>query len=77
MDGQLNITGLSFCELMEKFEQVFAVKIVIERKNLPATTGIGGKIRINAGVDNALKWLRSVMNFDYEVDEVENTITIK
>ncbi len=77
MNGQLNITGLSFNELMEKIEQVFAVRVVIERNTLPSTAGIGGKIRINAGVDNALRWLQSVLHFDYEIDEAENTIRIK
>ena len=41
------------------------------------TAGIGGKIRINAGVGNAFRWLHSLLNFDYEIDEAENTITIK
>lgn len=77
VNGQLNITGLSFAELMKKIEQVFGVKVVIERSVLPSTAGIGGKIRVNAGVDNALRWLHSVLDFDYEIDEVENTITIR
>ena len=77
MNGQLDITGLSFAELMEKMEQAFAVRVVIKRSSLPSTAGIGGKIRINAGVGNAFKWLHSLLNFDYEIDEAENTITIK
>lgn len=77
MNGQLDITGLSFAELMEKMEQTFAVRVVIERSSLPSTAGIGGKIRINAGVGNAFRWLHSLLNFDYEIDEAENTITIK
>lgn len=77
MNGQLDITGLSFADLMEKMEQVFAVRVVVERDALPSTAGIGGKIRINAGVGNAFKWLHTLLNFDYEIDEAENTITIK
>ncbi|WP_346701351.1 FecR domain-containing protein [uncultured Alistipes sp.] len=77
MNGQLDITGLSFTELMEKMEQAFAVRVVIKCSSLPSTAGIGGKIRINAGVGNAFKWLHSLLNFDYEIDEAENTITIK
>lgn len=77
MNGLLDITGLSFVELMEKMEQVFAVKVVIERSAMPSTTGIGGKIRINAGVDNAFRWLHSVLDFGYEINETDNTVTIK
>ena len=77
LNGQLDITGLSFAELMEKMEQAFAVRVVIKRSSLPSTAGIGGKIRINAGVGNAFRWLHSLLNFDYEIDEAENTITIK
>lgn len=77
MNGQLDITGLSFAELMEKMEQAFAIRVIIECNPLPSTAGIGGKIRINAGVGNAFKWLHSLLDFDYEIDEAENTITIK
>lgn len=77
MNGQLDITGLSFIELMEKMEQVFAVQVAIERSSVPSTVGIGGKIRINAGVDNAFRWLHSVLDFEYEINETDNTITIK
>ena len=77
MNGQLDITGLSFSELMERMEQAFAVRVVVERSALPSTDGIGGKIRINAGVGNAFRWLHTLLDFDYEIDEAENTITIK
>lgn len=77
MNGLLDITGLSFAELMEKMEQAFAVRVVIERSAMPSTAGMGGKIRINAGVDNAFKWLHSVLDFEYEINETDNTITIK
>lgn len=77
MNGLLDITGLSFDELMEKMEQVFAVKVVVERSTMPTTTGMGGKIRINAGVDNAFRWLRSVLDFEYEIDGTSNTITVR
>lgn len=77
MNGLLDITGLSFAELMEKMEQAFAVRVVVERRAMPSTAGMGGKIRINAGVDNAFRWLHTVLDFEYEINETDNTITIK
>lgn len=77
MDGLLYVTDLSFIELMDKFEQVFAVKIVIDRDTLPDMRGTGGKIRVNAGVENALRVLQYGTDFTYRIDEATNTVIIR
>ena len=77
IDGLLYVTGLSFTEVMDKFEQVFAVRIVIERDALPDMKGIGGKIRINSGIENALRTLQYGADFAYEIDLSGNTVTIR
>lgn len=76
-EGLLYVTGLSFAELMDKFEQVFAVRIVIDRDSLPDMGTVGGKIRVNAGIGNALRVLQYAANFTYEIDETTNTVTIR
>lgn len=76
-EGQLYVTGLSFTDLMDKLEQVFAVRIVIDRKTLPDMDAVGGKIRVNAGIENALKTLQYGADFTFEIDETANTVTIR
>lgn len=77
MDGLIYVTDLSFLELMDKFEQAFAVKIVIERDTLPDMRGTGGKIRVNAGIENALRVLQYGTDFTYRLDEATNTVIIR
>ena len=76
-EGQLYVTGLSFMELMDKFEQVFAVRVVIDRRTLPDMSAVGGKIRVNAGLENALRILQYAADFTYAIDETTNTVTIR
>lgn len=76
-EGQLYVTGLSFADLMDKLEQVFAVRIVIDRETLPDMDAVGGKIRVNAGIENALKTLRYAADFSFEIDETTNIVTIR
>lgn len=75
--GLLYVTGLSFAELMDKFEQVFNVRIVIDRRTMPELGAVGGKIRVNAGVENALRLLQMAADFTYEIDEATDTVTIR
>ena len=74
--GLLSVSDLSFMELMDKFEQVFGVKVIIERKTMPEVKNIGGKIRISSGIDNALRLLQYATDFSYEIDEEHNSVTI-
>ncbi len=75
-EGLVNISGLNFYELMTKFEQVFDVNIVIERKTLPNMDKIAGKIRVSDGIENALRILQHTADFSFEKDEETNTVTI-
>lgn len=75
--GVLSVTGLSFAELMDKFEQAFGVSIIVERKTMPEVANIGGKIRINAGIGNALRLLQYAADFTFDVDEENNVVVIR
>lgn len=75
--GLLSVTGLSFAELMEKFEQTFGVEIIVERKTLPEMANVGGKIRINGGIGNALRLLQYAADFTFDIDEERNVVVIR
>ncbi len=77
MDGLLYVTELSFAEVMDKFEQAFGVRIIIERDTLPDMEGAGGKIRVNNGLENALRVLQYGADFAYDIDPTNNTVTIR
>lgn len=77
VDGLLSVTGFSFSETMDKFEQVFGVHIVIERNVLPEMENVGGKIRINNGIEHALRILQYGVDFSYEIEEATNTVIIR
>ena len=62
---------------MAKFEQVFDVKIVIARNSIPDIGKISGKIRVNAGIENALHILQYAADFSFEKDEETNVVTIR
>ncbi len=75
-EGLVNIGGLSFAELMDKFEQVFDVRIVVARQTLPELGEINGKIRVNDGIDNALRIVQHAADFSYEKNVETNVVTI-
>lgn len=76
-EGLVNISGLPFDELMARFEQVFDVKIVISRNTIPDIGKISGKIRVNDGIENALRILQYAADFSFEKDEETNVVTIR
>lgn len=76
-EGILSMKGVSFEELMEKFEKLYDVRIVYKCKTMPVIEFASGKIRIADGVDHALRVLQHVAKFTYERDEESNTIYIK
>lgn len=76
-EGKISIKGLSFAELMRKFEKSFGVKITIEREQMPALNYNHGKIRISDGVDSALRLLQMAGNFTYTRNEEDGTIVIR
>ena len=75
--GMISIKGLSFGELMRKFEKSFGVKIRIDRSRMPVVNYNHGKIRISDGVDSALRLLQVASDFTYTRNEEDGTIVIK
>ncbi len=74
--GLINLQGLSFVELMEKYAKAFNVDIVMERKDIPEIACTRGKIRVSDGIDHALEVLRMAADFRYVRDYQSNVIYI-
>ena len=72
----MNISGLPFDELMEKFERAFDVKIDISLEKLPNIRNVSGKIRVNDGIDKALHILQYTADFSYKKNSETNVVTI-
>ena len=75
--GMISLKGLSFGELMRKFEKSFGVRIVIDRSRMPEIDYNHGKIRISDGVDSALRLLQMASDFTYTRSEDDGTIVIR
>ena len=75
-EGLVSIAGLPFDELMEKFEQAFDVEIRLEINTLPDIRNVSGKIRVNDGIDKALRILQYTADFSYRKDPETNVVTI-
>lgn len=75
-EGLISIRGLSFEELMRKFEKAYNVRIDIRRREMPVIGFKSGKIRISDGVDHALRVLQHNSDFRFEHDVRSNVITI-
>lgn len=75
-EGLISIRGLSFEELMRKFEKAYNVRIDIRRREMPVIGFKSGKIRISDGVDHALRVLQHNSDFRFEHDVRSNIITI-
>ncbi len=76
-DGYINLRGVTFPELMERFEYTYGVNIVVDRDEMPQIGWRSGKIRVSEGVDFALRLLQKACDFTYTVDSEANTITIR
>lgn len=76
-EGMISIKGLSFGELMRKFEKSFGVKILIDRSKMPVVDYNHGKIRISDGLDSALRLLQMASDFTYTRSEDNGTIVIR
>lgn len=76
-EGLISIKGLTFEELMHKFEKYFGVRILIERRNIPTVDYNYGKIRISDGIDTALRMLQRSARFSYVRDPEGNTLRIR
>ena len=76
-DGILSMKGVSFEDLMSKFEKLYDVRIIYECEKIPTIEFASGKIRISDGIDHAFRVLQHVADFTYERDEEHNVIRIK
>lgn len=76
-EGMISFKGVSFEELMQKFERSFGVKIVIDRKQMPTINFNHGKVRISDGVDSALRLLQMASDFKYQREDKEGIIIIR
>lgn len=77
LDGQVSFNGLSFEELMDKFEKAFGTTIILECKTIPSAGYSRGKVRVADGIDHALRVLQHSIDFTYVKDEENNTIIIR
>lgn len=76
-EGYINLADTDFASLMHRFENVYGVKIVIERETMPEIGYRSGKIRVSEGVNFALKLLQHECKFTYTENYETNTITIR
>ncbi|MDR1882274.1 MAG: FecR family protein [Prevotella sp.] len=72
-DGLISFTDTPFLELMKTFEKYYDVKIEILNTEL-SNTEFTGKIRINDGIDHALRVIRKNASFSFQRDSDENNI---
>lgn len=76
-DGYISLKDVDFEELMCRIESMYDVNIVIDRKDHPEISFVGGKIRVAEGLDFALRILQSGSDFTYEIDRSTNTVYIR
>lgn len=66
-EGLICFKNMRFTDLMEQLEKHFAVKIIIENKTVEQNI-LSGKLRINDGVDHALRVLQKNAHFSYNTE---------
>lgn len=76
-DGIINCAGLSFDELMRKFEKAFGVSIVIDCKSVPDINYRRMKVNVHDGISHAFALLQRTASFAVEYDDTTNTYHIK
>lgn len=74
-DGLLFIEDKSFGTIMEMFEKMYDIQIVINNKSVNKL-GYRGKLRVSDGIDHALRVLQKDFPFVYTRDEESNIIYI-
>ncbi|MDR1501908.1 MAG: FecR family protein [Prevotella sp.] len=72
-DGIIAFKDTPFPELIKTFEKYYDVKIYIQNPNL-SNTELTGKIRVNDGIEHALKVIQKNSDFKYKRDSEENNI---
>lgn len=76
IEGLMNLNGLTFREIIAKFQNYYGIPIVIEDSLHASGSRYHGKIRVSDGIDRALSQLQLLSDFAYSRDEVRNTIHI-
>ena len=78
VEGKVLVTSTSDpSELMECFEKAFGVTIEIQCEEMPVIECTSGEVRISDGLDNAMKVLMHVADFDYMKDGRSGTVYIR
>lgn len=78
MSGIIDISGLTFSEIIRKLERTFGVTIVVNMENVPAIGFSEAELRQSEGVEAALKSLQYAgVKFHYNIDFKTGTIYIK
>lgn len=71
-EGLISFNDTRFDELMKLFEKYYGVQISIENKDF-FSTELSGKIRINDGLDHALRVLQKNSRFHYQFDKDDDS----
>ncbi len=78
ISGIIDISGLTFTEIIRKLERTFGVTIVVNMENVPAIGFSEAELRQSEGVEAALKSLQYAgVKFHYNIDFKTGTIYIK
>lgn len=75
-EGILNLAGHSFAEVIARLENLYGVKIAVDKAENPELNVIRGKIPVAMGLDYALRALQKITPFEYEQED-NSTITIR
>ncbi len=75
-EGIISVEGLSFEELMLRFERSFGMNIVVDDDPAPKNM-FSGKLRITDGIEHAFDILKMGDGFVYTYDEGTNTYHIR
>lgn len=76
-EGYINLRDVGFQELMDRFENAYGVKIIVDREDMPEVGYVSGKIRVSEGIDFALHLLQEECDFSYEKNMKDNCIIIR
>lgn len=72
-EGIIDCSGMSFDDLMRKFEKSFGIEIVNELDTLPQINIRRMKVNVKDGVSHALELLQRNAEFSYRYDDTTDT----
>lgn len=75
--GLVDVAGVPFDRLMQKFERIYDVDIIIDRPDLPVVRYTWGKIRVSDGLDHALSVLAKASDFSWERNNETGAVIIR